>query len=124
MPDLYNYYDGSFKDLIDSDQRLERLFDESIWAAAGYNFGPHTITAKHRDFANLPFGICSITALGNYDPTLGGHIVLWDLGLVIEFPPGSTILIPSAAIAHSNTPVACHENRASFTQFTAGGLFR
>lgn len=50
--------------------------------------------------------------------------MLWELGLIIEFPPGSTIFLPSAAIAHSNTPVAAHETRTSFAQFTAGGLFR
>ncbi|KAJ6546112.1 hypothetical protein DFH09DRAFT_927492, partial [Mycena vulgaris] len=38
--------------------------------------------------------------------------------------PGYTILIPSAAIFHSNIPVAEGECRYSFTQYTAGGLFR
>ena len=51
-------------------------------------------------------------------------MVLWDLDLVVEFPPGSTILLPSAAIAHSNTSIGRRESRCSFTQFTAGGLFR
>ena len=50
--------------------------------------------------------------------------MLWDLQLVIEFPPGSTILIPSAALHHSNTPIQKGEERYSFTQYTAGGLFR
>jgi hypothetical protein len=73
---------------------------------------------------NLPFGWCAITALGNFDPTLGGHLVLWDLKLVIEFPPGSTILIPSATLRHSNVAIRQGETRYSFTQYTAGGLFR
>jgi hypothetical protein len=50
--------------------------------------------------------------------------VLWDLQLVIEFPPGSTILIPSAVLHHSNIPIQKGEERYSFTQYTAGGLFR
>jgi hypothetical protein len=62
--------------------------------------------------------------LGNFDPTLGGHLVLWDLKLVIEFPPGSTILIPSATLRHSNVAIRKGETRYSFTQYTAGGLFR
>ncbi|KAJ7880725.1 hypothetical protein B0H14DRAFT_3434270 [Mycena olivaceomarginata] len=65
-----------------------------------------------------------ITALGSFDPDLGGHLVLWDLKLVIRFPPSATILIPSTIIRHSNVPVAPHERRYSFTQYTAGGLFR
>ncbi|KAJ7736060.1 hypothetical protein B0H14DRAFT_3516650 [Mycena olivaceomarginata] len=35
--------------------------------------------------------------------------------LVIEFPPGCTILIPSAAIYHSNIPIGRKEHRYSFT---------
>lgn len=54
----------------------------------------------------------------------GQHLVLWDLKVVIEFPPGSTILIPSAALRHSNTAIAKGETRYSFTQYSAGGLFR
>jgi hypothetical protein len=49
---------------------------------------------------------------------------LWDLQLVIEFPPGSTILIPSATFRHSNTAIQPGEKRYSFTQYTAGSLFR
>lgn len=50
--------------------------------------------------------------------------MLWDLGLVIEFPPGATILIPSASIRHSNIGIQQGETRYSFTQYAAGGLFR
>lgn len=50
--------------------------------------------------------------------------MLWDLQLVIEFPPGSTILLPSAVLRHSNTVIQKGEERYSFTQYTAGGLFR
>lgn len=50
--------------------------------------------------------------------------MLWDLKLIIEFPPGSTILIPSAAIRHSNIGIQQGETRYSFTQYASGGLFR
>ncbi|KAJ7742761.1 hypothetical protein B0H14DRAFT_3607659 [Mycena olivaceomarginata] len=59
-----------------------------------------------------------------YTHLYGGHLVLWDCKLVIEFPPGCTILIPSAAIYHFNIPIGRKEHRYSFTQYTAGGLFR
>ncbi|KAJ6470197.1 hypothetical protein C8R47DRAFT_988907, partial [Mycena vitilis] len=42
----------------------------------------------------------------------------------IEFPAGSHILLPSAIIAHSNVPVQAGDRRASFTQYTAGGIIR
>ena len=123
-PKLHQYYATNLDDLLEHHPNLRRNFHNSVWAAAAFNFGPRTCTRRHRDCANLPFGWCSVTALGEFDPTKGGHLVLWDLKLVIEFPPGSTILLPSAAIAHSNTTIGRGETRCSFTQFSAGGLFR
>ncbi|KAJ7846840.1 hypothetical protein B0H14DRAFT_3677681 [Mycena olivaceomarginata] len=82
------------------------------------------VTCSHLDFGNLAWGWCSITSLGWFDADRGGHLILWDLKLIIHFPPGATILIPSAIIRHSNIPVQPHEKRFSFVQYTAGGLFR
>lgn len=103
---------------------LRRPFLNGIWSAVTFNLGPMTCALGHRDFANLAFGWCAITALGFFDYTMGGHLILWDCKLILEFPPGTTILIPSAAIYHSNIPIASGERRYSFTQYTAGGLFR
>ncbi|KAL0568670.1 hypothetical protein V5O48_013311 [Marasmius crinis-equi] len=125
-PNNYAQYSDA-KEYIQSHQKTgdQRWnFDRSVFAAATVNFGPRTCTFKHRDVQNAPFGWCAVTALGQFDSSLGGHLVLWDLGLVLEFPPGSTILLPSATIAHSNVPVAQHETRTSFTQYSAGALFR
>jgi hypothetical protein len=104
--------------------RLQRNFLNSVFTCATFNFGPNTCCFDHVDYGNLPFGWCAITAFGMFDPTLGGHLVLWDLNIVIEFPPGSTILIPSGAIRHSNMAIRQGKTRYSFTQYTAGGLFR
>ncbi|KDR74716.1 hypothetical protein GALMADRAFT_70580, partial [Galerina marginata CBS 339.88] len=123
-PDLYSYYVDRLGSLHENHPELERIFPTSVFTAASYNFGPRTVCYKHTDFANLPFGLCAITALGSFDPKKGGHLILWDAHLVIEFPPGSTILIPSAVMAHSNIPVAPSETRYSFAQYSAGGLFR
>ncbi|KAJ7858417.1 hypothetical protein B0H13DRAFT_2356519 [Mycena leptocephala] len=103
---------------------LETALPQRIFSACTFNLGPRTCALGHRDFANLAFGWCAITAFGDYDYTKGGHLILWDCKLILEFPPGCTILIPSAAIFHSNIPIASHERRFSFTQYTAGGLFR
>lgn len=103
--------------------QLRRIFP-TVFTCSTFNFGPNTISYRHTDPGNLPFGWCAITALGPFNYKLGGHLVLWDLKLVIEFPPGSTILIPSAVLNHSNTLVKRGERRYSFTQYTAGGLFR
>ncbi|KAJ7155576.1 hypothetical protein C8R43DRAFT_1000503 [Mycena crocata] len=103
---------------------LPRNFDRSVFACAAFNFGPNVWTFKHRDVLNIPFGWCAVQALGRFDPRKGGHLILWDLKLVIEFPHGATILLPSATVEHSNIPVQPGDERASFTQYTAGGLMR
>ncbi|KIY48272.1 hypothetical protein FISHEDRAFT_43656 [Fistulina hepatica ATCC 64428] len=123
-PRLHERYKDSFEALLAHDNSLVRNFVASVWAAVAFNFGPQTVTYRHRDSHNIPYGWCAITALGTFNYLLGGHLVLWDLKLVIQFPPGSTILLPSAIVEHSNTSIGLHETRYSITQFSAGGLFR
>ncbi|KAJ3712278.1 hypothetical protein C8R42DRAFT_324548 [Lentinula raphanica] len=106
------------------DPQLVPNFPGTAFAACTWNFGPAAVSYPHINDANVAFGWCSITALGDYNPDLGGHLILWDLDLVIRFPPGATILIPSALLAHSNVPIQEGEKRYAFVQFTAGGLFR
>ncbi|KAJ6552452.1 hypothetical protein DFH09DRAFT_1248679 [Mycena vulgaris] len=123
-PDLFDFYVDYMRLFYSHYPRLRRPFLNGIWSAVTFNLGPRTCARGHRDFATWAYGWCAITALGNFDYTKGGHLILWDCKLIIEFPPGTTILIPSAAIFHSNIPVAEGEHRYSFTQYTAGGLFR
>ncbi|KAJ7862693.1 hypothetical protein B0H13DRAFT_2354532 [Mycena leptocephala] len=123
-PRLYRYYHDYNAALHQRHPDLRRPFGHSVFFCAAFNFGPNVWTFRHRDVLNLAFGWCTVQALGEFDPTKGGHLVLWDLNLVVEFPAGSLILLPSATLAHSNVPVARGEKRASFTQFSAGGIFR
>ncbi|KAJ7612356.1 hypothetical protein DFH06DRAFT_1015344, partial [Mycena polygramma] len=123
-PKLYAYYKKHDDRLHNHLPHLQRNWEKSIFSCATFNFGPNVWTFKHRDVLNLPFGMCAVQALGDFDATKGGHLILWDLKLVIEFPAGSLILLPSATIAHSNVPVQPGDRRASFTQYTAGGIIR
>jgi hypothetical protein len=123
-PNIYDYYWTHLTMLWEKMPGLQRNFAKSIFTAITFNFGPDVWTFKHRDPRNCPFGWCAIQALGNFNPKLGGHLVLWDLKMVIEFPPGALILIPSATLTHSNIPTQEGESRASITQYCAGGLFR
>ena len=124
MPKLHGYYVDHLDALLQHDCKLQRNFHNSVWSSTTINFGPRTCCKQHTDFNNLPFGICSIYGAGRYNSKEGGHLVLWEAGLVIEFPPGSTILIPSAVLTHSNVPIPKGSTRYSVTQYTAGGLFR
>ncbi|KAF7325184.1 hypothetical protein MKEN_00562500 [Mycena kentingensis (nom. inval.)] len=130
-PRLYNHYDDYNRKIDDwdakkddSEPKLRRPFPKGVFAAAAFNCGPKVWTFKHRDMLNLPYGWCAVQALGRFNPKRGGHLVFWDLKLVVEFPPGALILFPSATLLHSNIPVAEGEECASFTQWSAGGLFR
>jgi hypothetical protein len=123
-PKLYDYYRSQLGLLFKAHSSLRRNFMNSVWTTITFNFGPRTVCYVHRDPGNLAFGWCAITALGRFDPKRSGHLILWDMKLVIEFPPGSTILIPSATLRHSNVRLQEGETRVSFTQYTSGGLFR
>ncbi|KAJ7150767.1 hypothetical protein C8R46DRAFT_1043563 [Mycena filopes] len=123
-PRLYKYYQTHDVGLRERHPELRRPFKASIFFCVAFNFGRNVWTFKHRDVLNLAFGMCIVRALGDYDATLGGHLALWDLKLLIEFPHGAAILLPSATIAHSNVPVRPHEERVSFAEFSAGGIFR
>lgn len=110
--------------LLDSDLDLMQNFPGGAWPSTTINFGPRTATVPHTDFLDLAYGWCSITALGKFNPDKGGQLVLWNLKLVIRFPPGSTVFIPSAIITHSNCPISQKERRYSITQWSSGDLFR
>ncbi len=121
---MYEYYEAYMGALRHSCPHLRFNFEKNVFAAATFNLGPRAVSRIHLDDKNLAAGWCAIMALGDYDYKKGGHIVLWDLKLVIEFPPGTVIFIPSALLRHSNTTIGEGEDRMSFTQFTPGGLFR
>ncbi len=124
QPDMYDFYEAYMGVIRRACPHLRFNFEKNVFAAATFNLGPEAVTRIHVDDKNLATGWCAIMALGNYDYKKGGHIVLWDLKLVIEFPPGTVIFIPSALLRRSNTTITPGEERMSFTQFTPGGLFR
>jgi hypothetical protein len=106
LPELHQYYVNHLEPLHKCDSSLKWNFPSSIFTVTIYNLGPQTVCFKHTDFANLPFRWCLVTALGSFNPKKGGHLILWDCHLVIEFPPGFTILLLSAILTHSNVLVA------------------
>ncbi|KAJ8496339.1 hypothetical protein ONZ45_g12491 [Pleurotus djamor] len=124
LPNLSSYYRDTMTGLQASQPKLKMNFKNSQFSSITVNFGPQTVSVPHLDFANLSTGMCAITALGQFDPDVGGHLVLWELRIILRFPPGSTVLIPSALIHHSNLPIQSTETRYSVTQYSAGGLFR
>ena len=103
---------------------LKPPFPKGVYSACTINFPPNTACRYHVDHANRAGGWCSVYAGGTYNPDEGGHLVLPQLKIFIRFPPGSTILLPSATLLHGNTFVPSSQSRWSFVQYCAGGLFR
>jgi hypothetical protein len=105
---------------------LRRPSDEllGVFPARTFNLDMQSISWPHTDQGNLAHGWCSITPLGTFNSVMGGHLILWDLGIVAEFPSGCTALIPSSIIRHSNTSLLPGEVRHVIVQYASGSLFR
>jgi hypothetical protein len=78
-PMLFAFYQAQMALLTAWNRALQWNFVGSVFAACTFNFGPRVICASHLDFANLSWGWCAVTALGDFNPDLGGHLILWDL---------------------------------------------
>ena len=85
-----------------------------------FNLATQSVSIPHTDHNNLSHGWCSIIPLSNFNPTLRGHLVLWDF----EFPPRSTILIHLSFILHLNTSIQPKEVWHSIVQYASGHLYR
>lgn len=123
-PYLHMFCKERLAQLEQWDPKLQRPFKGTAFSAMTFNFGPRVCTIPHNDFNNLGWGWCSVTSLGKFDHTKGGHLVFWDLNIAVEFPAHSTILIPSAILQHSNTAIQDGERRSSVTQYNSAGVFR
>jgi len=88
----------TLKVLFGQHPHLEHIFSNSMFPAVSFNCGPRTVSLDHTDHGNLSHGLCALTALGAYDHTRGGHLILFGLKLAIQFPVGSTALIPSGCM--------------------------
>ncbi|KAJ3568671.1 hypothetical protein NP233_g5557 [Leucocoprinus birnbaumii] len=100
------------------------LNKRSFYVCASANSGPNALTTRHTDEMNLGFAWCGIVNVGDFDPILGRHLVLEELRYVVQFPPGSSILLPLACIHHCNTTIQDTEKRAALTFYNPGGMFR
>ncbi|TFK60591.1 hypothetical protein BDN72DRAFT_779221 [Pluteus cervinus] len=123
-PKLYAHFCHRLLWVYEHDNNLQRNFAESIFPAASFNLGPSTVSLEHTDAGNVGYGLCALVALGEFDYRAGGHLVLFDLGLMVQFPPGAVVLLPSGVLRHGNTPIQSNEERYSIAQYCAGGLLR
>lgn len=102
---------------------LKRPFKRCCYAASQLNFS-RASTDPHLDFMNAFFLCCGIWNGGRFNYKAGGQLIMWNLGIVVEFPPSAGILVPSASVTHANIPIGPEEQRHSITFFTAAGILR
>ncbi|KAL0572842.1 hypothetical protein V5O48_009121 [Marasmius crinis-equi] len=123
-PKLSNLYRNVNAQLLADDPSLNFAFgNHSSFAACHFNFNS-AVTRPHRDQKNLFFGMCCVYSSGNFDYKKGGHLILWDLKIILEFPPGCFVFLPSAMLEHSNVKIQPGERRSSVAMFSASSLFR
>ncbi|KAF6757116.1 hypothetical protein DFP72DRAFT_809628, partial [Ephemerocybe angulata] len=123
-PKMFCKYSTELDALFDKQPELICNFSNSVFPCASFNCGPASVSFPHHDFNNLLFGLCALTLLGSFDYTSGGHLILFELKLVIEFPPGTTAFIPLSAFKYGNTSIQHGETQLSIAQYGASGLFR
>ncbi|TFK60097.1 hypothetical protein BDN72DRAFT_779849, partial [Pluteus cervinus] len=123
-PKLYAHFCHRLHHLFEKDKTLQGNFVNSIFPATSFNLGPQSVSLDHTDAGNVGYGLCALASLGNFDSTKGGHLVLFDLGLVVPFPPSTVALLPSGILRHGNTTIQDGEERYSIAQYCAGGLLR
>ncbi|KAK6971665.1 hypothetical protein R3P38DRAFT_2537316, partial [Favolaschia claudopus] len=112
--------------MLDHDPKAYFPCETSDFSAITFELGgPH----RRTDHRGLPYTFdpstwAVLTALGDYDPTRGGYIILWDLGWVLTFAPGDSILIPPGLVRYSFVAVRPGETRFSMLQWTGAGIKR
>ncbi|KAK7027688.1 hypothetical protein R3P38DRAFT_2421317, partial [Favolaschia claudopus] len=67
---------------------------------------------------------CILTAAGDYNPDLGGQLILWDVGRVVRFPAGTCALIPAALVRFSFVKVRPDERQHTILQWAGVGIRR
>lgn len=104
-PGVYEDYLQCHLDILerDPDLDLDLVYppdsaDVLPFASITASLGPKTVCERHRDCKNKAAGVCAIKVLGPHNSRLGGHIVLHELGLIVEMRPGDVLFFPSAVI--------------------------
>lgn len=59
-PKLHTHYSDNLDALLGQHSGLRRNFPNSVFAASTFNFGPKVLSKVHRDYANFPYGWCSV----------------------------------------------------------------
>ncbi|KAK7019005.1 hypothetical protein R3P38DRAFT_3200302 [Favolaschia claudopus] len=98
----------------------------SIFSAVTVELGgPHCRTDWRGEVPPYqPDSWAVLTAIGDYRYTQGGHVIFWEFGIVVQFPPGACILLPPGLVRYSFVEVPDHQSRHSILQWAGSGIER
>jgi hypothetical protein len=119
---MFTYCENAMNLIFKHDPELRREYP-GAFAGSEFSLGGIGSAPRIHD-RDLLQGWRAITSLGTYDSRYGGDIVLWDEGLIVRFPPGTTILFPAALMRYSFVGVQGGEVQYHFAQFSSAGLYR
>jgi hypothetical protein len=88
-------------------------FHSSIYPACTFHFGPQSVSCTQQDMPGFPR---AMSALGDFDDVRGGHLVLVDHDLAIQFPSGTSIVI-SSTTRYRIAAVSAGEHHYTLTQY-------
>jgi hypothetical protein len=66
----------------------------------------------------------AVTSLGTYDHRKGGHMMFPDDDVMMEMPPGMTVLFPAGTKSYNFAAVRKHKQQYLFHQFCSAGVLR
>ncbi|KZV59107.1 hypothetical protein PENSPDRAFT_550010, partial [Peniophora sp. CONT] len=124
FPRAFDHSCQRMRELHDLLPDLRFPFERGLYPTVTINGGPQTATHEHADVGNSPGHPCFVYSAGNYDHTKSARFIMHDLRLVVDFPPYRTILVSSAGVRHSNTPLQAGETRYSIAGYMTGSLMR
>ena len=124
FPKLYDHYDCTLEDVCAISPFCVPPYRDLPLASFTLNVGSKSVCFPHVDSTNSVLGTCLVSPAGTYDHTRGGHLIIHDWKAVIELPPGSIILFPSAIVTHENVGIQHHEERRAITGFTSASFFQ
>ncbi|KAG6915875.1 hypothetical protein DXG01_009452 [Tephrocybe rancida] len=98
-------------------------FQGSTYPAVRFNVGPQTSTVQpYMDCQQECRGLSAMTPIGNYNYKLGGHIVFYELKLIVEVVPGTTLFVPTGLLSYGTMDIQESEERMTITQCFGPGL--
>jgi hypothetical protein len=118
MPKLFKSAREALDKVLALTPSLKPVYAASAFSLMTINFRPSTTSNVLIDNFQTVSGDSAITAAGHYDYRKGGHLVLREWKTVIEFPPCSTILIPSTVAALGTVGIAPSEQRILLAQYS------